>query len=152
VIGANAFVRSKVSSVRFESNPELREIGSEAFLGGHELTAFSIPGSVEIVGDRCFVSCFDLKTIEFEGQSWLRRIGERAFVGGKLNSIAIPALTEEIDESASVTCPLMEIRVEGHLVFNVEGNLLVTSNGTEIVRYFGLDRENSLNFTEIHSD
>jgi hypothetical protein len=51
-------------------------------------------------------------------------------------------LTEEIDESAFVDCPLTEIQVApGWLNFKVEGTLLVTSNGTEIVRYFGLDRE-----------
>jgi hypothetical protein len=41
-----------------------------------------------------------------------------------------------------VNCPLIEIQVApGSLHFKIEGDLLVTSDGTEIVRYFGLDRE-----------
>jgi hypothetical protein len=51
-------------------------------------------------------------------------------------------LTEEIDGSAFVNCPLIAIQVAtGSLNFKVEGNLLVTPDGTEIVRCFGLDRE-----------
>jgi hypothetical protein len=60
----------------------------------------------------------------------------------KLQSITIPALTEEIDGSAFVDCPLIAIQVAGdNPNFKVEGNLLVTSDGTEIVRCFGLGRE-----------
>jgi hypothetical protein len=63
-------------------------------------------------------------------------------VGCKLQSITIPASTEGIDESAFVDCPLLSIQVApGSLNFKVEGALLVTADGTKIVRYFGLDRE-----------
>jgi hypothetical protein len=41
-----------------------------------------------------------------------------------------------------VNCPLIEIKVvPDNANFRVERNMLVTSDGTEIVRYFGLDRE-----------
>jgi hypothetical protein len=63
-------------------------------------------------------------------------------MGCKLHSITIPALTEEIDGSAFVDCPSISIQVApGNLNFKVEGNLLITSDNTEIVRYFGLNRE-----------
>jgi hypothetical protein len=62
-----------------------------------------------------------------------------------MRSITIPALTEEIDGSAFLNCPLIQIQVApGSLNFKVERNLLVTSDGTGIVRYFGLDREITL--------
>jgi hypothetical protein len=78
--------------------------------------------------------------IEFEGSSRLKRIGERAFAGCELQSITIPASTEEITGSAFVDCPLIEIQVApGSMNFKVEGSLLVTSDGTTIVRYFGMD-------------
>jgi hypothetical protein len=83
-----------------------------------------------------------METIDFEGSSKLKRIGERAFMGCKLHSFTIPALTEEIDGSASVNCPLISLEVApGSQNFKIEGNLLVTSDGPEIVRYFGQDRE-----------
>jgi hypothetical protein len=41
-----------------------------------------------------------------------------------------------------LNCPLIAIQVVSeNLHFKVEGNLLITSDGTEIVRYFGLDRD-----------
>jgi hypothetical protein len=128
VIAANAFGSSKVSSVCFESCAQLN--------------GFNVPESVEILGDRCFESCSKMETIEFEGSSRLRRIGERAFTGCNLHSVTIPVFGEEIDGAAFVHCPLISIEVDpGSLNFQVEGNLLVRSDGTEILRCFSLDRE-----------
>jgi hypothetical protein len=60
-------------------------------------------------------------------------------MGCKLHSITIPAGTEGIDGSAFVNCPFISIQVApGSLHFKVEGSMLITSDGTEIVRYFGL--------------
>jgi hypothetical protein len=142
VIGADIFRDNRIHMVLFETGTRLREIGSGAFAACEELKRFNVPESVEILGKYCFGSCREMKRVEFEGSSRLKRIGERAFSGCKLDSITIPALAEEIDGSAFVDCPLREIRVApGSLNFKVEGNLLVRSDGTEIVRYFGLDRE-----------
>jgi hypothetical protein len=83
-----------------------------------------------------------METIEFEGSSRLKKIGERAFSGCRLRSITIPVLTEEIDGSSFCGCPLISIQVAPENVnFKIEGNRLVTSDGTELVRYFGIDRE-----------
>jgi hypothetical protein len=142
VIGTNTFLWSPLFSVVFESGSRLREIGSKAFFSCSRLMAFTVPESVEIIGDHCFEGCLDMETIEFEGLSRLKMIGERAFSGCKLHSITIPALTEEIDGSAFVNCPLSKIQVApGNANFTIEGSQLVTSDGTELVRYFGVDRE-----------
>jgi hypothetical protein len=142
VIAAWAFWDSKASAVLFESGTRLREIGSRAFGNCSDLEAFKVPESVEIIGDHCFEDCSAMETIEFEGRSRLKRIGERAFFNCNLYSITIPALTEEIDGSAFVNCPLFSMEVApGGLHFKIEGSLLVTSDGTEIVRSFGQDRE-----------
>jgi hypothetical protein len=136
VIGVNAFERPKVSSVCFDSGTRLREIRSEAFARYEELTAFNVPESVEMLGDRCFVSCSKMETIEFAGASKLKRIGELAFAECQLHSGTIPALAEEVDGSAFVNCPLIEIRIAPEsLNFKVVRNLLVTSDGTAIVRW-----------------
>jgi hypothetical protein len=142
VMGTSAFQDCQVSTVLFESGAKLGEIGSRAFAGCLRLGEFSVRESVEIIGAHCFDGCSLLDTIEFEGSSRLKMIGEHAFVGCNLHSITIPALIEEIDGSAFVNCPCIWIQVApGSLHFNVERSLLVTSDGTEIVRYFGLDRE-----------
>jgi hypothetical protein len=131
-----------VCTVHFESGTKLREIGPGAFAGCNCLTVFNVPESVEILGDKCFEDCSDMKIIEFERSSRLKRIGERAFVGCKLQSITIPALAQEIAGSAFVNCPIISIQViTGNLDFKVEGDFLVTSDGTEILRYFGLHPE-----------
>jgi hypothetical protein len=140
VIAANAFDWCKMTAVLFESGTSLKEIRSRAFARCDGLTAFKVPESVEILGDRCFQSCSQMETIEFEGSSRLKKIGERAFDECRLHSILIPAATEEIDGSAFVNCALFAIGVApGSRNFRVEGNLLITSDGTEIVRSFGLD-------------
>jgi hypothetical protein len=139
VIGARAFQNSRFSSVLFESREissvlKLREIGSEAFANClFSLATFTVPESVEILGDRCFADCSEMETIEFDGSSRLIRIGQLTFTGCKLHSITIPALTEEIDGSAFVNCPVIAIRVApGSLNFKIEGNLLGTSDGREL--------------------
>jgi hypothetical protein len=89
-----------VSAVLFKSDLRLREICRGAFAQCSGLTAFNVPESLEIIGDRCFEYCGAMETIEFEWSSRLRRIGGRTFCGCNLYSITIPALTEEIDGSA----------------------------------------------------
>jgi hypothetical protein len=70
-----------------------------------------VPSSVETFGDRCFEGCTWMTTITFNDRSELKRIAERAFAKCGLTSITIPASTEEIDGSAFVGCPLIEIEV-----------------------------------------
>jgi hypothetical protein len=63
-------------------------------------------------------------------------------MGSRLKSITIPASTEEIDGSAFVGCPHIEIEVApGNRNFRIEGEVLVTSDGRKIVRYFGRELE-----------
>jgi hypothetical protein len=120
---------------------EWREIEGDSLAG--VLKTFNVPESVEVLGDQCFKACPHMETIVFEVSSRLRRIGREAFAWCPvLRSVTIPALTEEIDGSAFMGCPLVEIQVAlGSLNFKIEGNLLVTFDGAEIVRYFGMDQE-----------
>jgi hypothetical protein len=112
-----------MSSIDFENGTRLREIGFEAFASCECLTAFTVPESVEILHDRCFALCSQMKTLEFEGAFRLKRIGERAFVRCSLHSITIPALAEEVDVSAFLSCPWINIQVApGSLLFKIEGN------------------------------
>jgi hypothetical protein len=59
-----------------------------------------------------------------------------------LSSIRIPASTEEIDGSAFIGCPLETIGVQQQSrIFTVGGDLLLSGNGSEIMRIFGLELE-----------
>jgi hypothetical protein len=101
----------EVTALSFESGTRLREIGKAAFFYCSSMRAFTIPSSVETIGDRCFENCLRLTTITFEDASRLRKIGKRAFAKSGLTSITVPVSTQEIDGSAFVGCPLQSIQV-----------------------------------------
>jgi hypothetical protein len=141
VIGRNTFCYCPLGTFIFASGSRLREIGKEAFFHS-TLSAITVPSSVEILGDRCFENCSDLQTVTFEEGSKLTTIGERTFTLSGIHSITIPAATNEIDGSAFVGCRLEAIVIDsGNRRFMVRVNTLLTSDGTEIVRSFGLERE-----------
>jgi hypothetical protein len=143
VIGPRAFHGSRqVTEIVFESDTRLREIGEAGFAECRSLKAFRVPSSVETIGDRAFHSCSGLTALTFTKSSKLKRIGKGAFSKSQLISITIPASTQEIDGSAFTGCPILKIQVaEGSRKFIVEGNLLLSSHGTKIVRYFGRERK-----------
>jgi hypothetical protein len=141
VIGKRAFQGCSLVAIIFARGSRLREIEEEAF--SHScFKSFTVPSSVEILGDRCFEDSKYLSRVTFEEKSKLKKIGEQAFAGSKIQSITIPASVNEIDGSAFVGCPLEEIDIDpGNLTFIIRGNAIVTSDGTEIVRSFGFERE-----------
>jgi hypothetical protein len=140
VIGKNAFSRCFAHAVIFASGSRLRE-SREGFTY-YKLESFTVPSSVEILGDRCFAGNSDLETVIFEEESKLRKIGKLAFALCKIRSFTIPASVNEIDGSAFSGCPLEEITITpGNRSLILRGNTLVTSDGTEIVKSFGLERE-----------
>jgi hypothetical protein len=142
VIGRGAFHETDCDEIEFEPGTRLREIAEEAFSRCQELESFTVPSSVETIRDRCFQHCQRMATITFEEPSQLKRIGEGAFLNCRLSSIVIPASVEEIDGSAFLGCPLLVIEVAaGSRNFKIEGNLLTTADGTQIVRHFGRERE-----------
>jgi hypothetical protein len=105
------------------------------------LSAITVPSSVEILADRCFSDGGALTTIIFEEPSKLKKIGERAFAGSGIESITIPASVNEIDGSAFMD-RLKNIHIDpGNRSFIFNGNTLLTSDGTEIVRSFGFERK-----------
>jgi hypothetical protein len=119
----------------------LREIGKEAF-SGQTLRLFSVPLSVEILGDRCFEKCHYLRRLTFAEKSSLKKIGERAFAFAHLQLFTIPASVNGINGSAFVGCPLEVIGIDpGNRRFIVNGNTLLISDGTEIVRSFVIQQK-----------
>jgi hypothetical protein len=72
-------------------------------------------------------------TARFEEPSKLKKFGEQAFAFSPINSITIPASTNEIDGSAFFGCPLTEISIDpGNRRFILGGNTLLTSDGLSL--------------------
>jgi hypothetical protein len=142
-IGSAAFeFASMIASVRFENGTKLREIADRAFAGCVELRECDVPATVLTIGDECFWGCRQLARVAFENGSRLKRIGAGAFCECRLRSMGIPSATEEIDGSAFAKCPLLDLRVSpGNRHFRVDGNFLMTKDGREVVRYFGMECE-----------
>jgi hypothetical protein len=141
VIGNRAFSSCCPDNVTSASGSRLREIGEEAF-SEFALRSFTVPLSVEILGDRCFQYCSSLSRVTGEEPSRLKRIGERAFASCAIRSFTIPASVNEIDGSAFFRCRLEAIDIAaGNLRFIIDKNTLLTSDGTEIVRSFGFERQ-----------
>jgi hypothetical protein len=142
VIGKNAFGYCDLLTVVFAGGSRLKEIGEAAFSYRSRLTKITVPSSVEILGHGCFEDCYALATVTFEAPSRLEKIGERAFASSGIRSFTIPASVNEIDGSAFLSSELMEINVDpGNQRFIIRRNSLLTSDGTEIVRSFGIQRE-----------
>jgi hypothetical protein len=142
VIGKNAFRYCFLDTVIFANGSRLREIGKEAFCNSEGLSTITLPSSVEILGDRCFMYCVHLTIVTFGEISNLKRVGERAFAFSSIHSITIPASTNEIDGSAFAGCALEMIDIApGNRRFFLTGNTLLTSDGTEIVKSFGMQQK-----------
>jgi hypothetical protein len=143
VIGCSAFLLScQLTGVAFENGSKLREIAESAFSGCVFLKSFNVPSSVETLGRCCFAECSRLTAVTFEANSRLKTIGKLAFSKSVLISITIPAATEAIEGSAFANSPIIEILVSpGNRNFKVNGKMLLSFNGNEIVRYFGTEGE-----------
>ena len=78
----------------------VKAIGRVAFYGS-PLTAVTIPGSIEILGDRAFGECESLKDVIFEENSRLKRVEDGAFSGCEsIISLALPEGVEYIGYNA----------------------------------------------------
>jgi hypothetical protein len=138
VIGKEAFRGFHYAAV-FAKGSRLREIGERAFFCA-SLKSLCVPASVGILGDRCCEHCSDLATVTFEEISNLKKIGERAFAFSLIESFTIPASLNEFAGSAFWGCPLEAINIAaGNRSFVFRGNTLLTSDGTEIVKCFGVE-------------
>jgi hypothetical protein len=82
-----------LSSISFESPSRLTRIESQTF-SCSSLGSILIPGSVEILGPRCFSQCQSLLSISFESPSRLIRIESEAFSFSSIESILIPGSVE----------------------------------------------------------
>jgi hypothetical protein len=141
-IGKGAFRDWFHTAVVCENRSGLNRIGEEAFSHSEQLRAVTVPASVEILGNRCFDHCPNLVRVAFEAKSKLRKIGEQAFAFSGVQRFKITASVNEIDGSAFVGCQLEAVSIDqGNRSFILRETTLLTSDGTEIVRSFGIRRK-----------
>jgi hypothetical protein len=142
VIGKGAFRDCFVENGLCANGSRLREIGREAFSHCENVSDFTVSSSVEILGDRCFRECTYFIRVSFEEPSKLKNSGEQTFAFSLISSVTIPASTTEIDGSAFLGCPLLKAIdiASGNRRFIIRDDTLFTSDGTEIVKSFGLKR------------
>lgn len=92
-IGFGAFVSVQLTSVEFDKNSQLKEIGGSAF-SGTKLTSVTIPASVVTIDDVAFGHCNELETVRFASGSRLQTLQRAFFDCPKLRTITIPASVE----------------------------------------------------------
>ena len=91
-IGDNAFMKTKVQTVKFPDGME--EVGGFQECG--ELTSVYIPKSVKSIGDYAFQKCSKLATIDIEQPSSLEEVGNFALLGIGVTSFVYPETVTKI--------------------------------------------------------
>ena len=106
IIGIEAFYYcTKLKSVVFPNDSQLREIGRKAFEGCESLLSIDIPDSVTTIDRWAFCDCTNLESVLFTDQSCLQKIGRCAFqCCTSLQSISIPNSVTTIGELAFAGC------------------------------------------------
>jgi hypothetical protein len=92
-----------LSSVSFESESELKRMGSEAFSNPF-LNSIIIPKAGEVVAISFFEFCKSLSMISFESDSILKEIGAKAFYNSVIDSIVLTKFVENIGQSSFCGC------------------------------------------------
>ena len=79
------------------------EIAEGAFQGNDNIVSVTMPGSIEIVGDRAFADCTNLETLVLS--VGVKEIGNEAFLNcGKVSSVILPFSLEVIGKRAFGGC------------------------------------------------
>ena len=105
---------TKLKSVVFPNDSQLREIGWGAFFGCDPLQSIDIPDSVTTIVGWAFRFCTNLESVLFTDQSCLQEIGENAFGGcHSLQSMSIPNSVTTIGEYAFYECSKLKSVIFG---------------------------------------
>lgn len=96
----NSFAQSKIMSIQFPSDSEIRIIGKNAFKST-SLTNITIPLHVTKICEGSISECRNLQHIEFHPESELKTIEKNAFAYSWIKSINLPSKVCELEEGWS---------------------------------------------------
>jgi len=101
-IGYRAFAGThNVSQIKIDEN--VRTIEQSAFEGAR-ISSVSI-GNADVIGDRAFYNCIDLKELKFTDTAPTARIGVEAFYGSGINTkLVLPSVLQEVEYGAFANC------------------------------------------------
>jgi hypothetical protein len=125
-----AFYYSGITSVTFEANSKLNEIGNYAFYGLSSLESIEIPASVTKIGYQAFSGCSSLTSITLPNA--VESLDEKAFYGcSKATSLTIGSGLKTIGDLALYNLGgLNTITVDpANTYFKSSGNCLIGSDG-----------------------
>jgi hypothetical protein len=126
-----------LSSVTFETDSELRWIGSYAFSYCF-FKSVTIPRRVRALCSACFLYCVSLSSVSFEKESELTRIDSAAFSHSALRSITIPRIVEVLDGSAFLGVSSISLSIDpNNFHFVVRSHFVFDASHTRLIRYFG---------------
>lgn len=102
-ISPNSFQNcSKLKSVKFSENSELKSIGNYSF-SNSSIESIIIPKNVEFIGESAFYNT-KLESIEFSKESKIKILNEGVFENSQINSILIPSSVTQIKERSLSNC------------------------------------------------
>ena len=98
-----------LQNITIEAGSQLRIIDDGAFAGCYTLKEFTVPSSVESIGEEAFYDCACVKSLVFEEGSMLQSIGKNAFHwNAGLTSVELPEGLKTIEDNAFFNCTNME--------------------------------------------
>jgi hypothetical protein len=101
-IGNNAFQGYNITSLAFEADNKVQDIGISAFENCASLAAVTLPDSVTSIGASAFKSCSSLTGITLPEE--LASIGKQAFYQSGLTSVTVPDSVTTIGEEVFRNC------------------------------------------------
>ena len=116
--GAFSFALKGTANIKFENGIQLKEIERLTFYGC-EFETFTLPSSVELIGDGAFLECRNLKS--FSIHSNVRSIGENPFRGCD----SLVELTVDINNSAYLG--------EGNCIVEKESKTLIAGCSETVI-------------------
>jgi hypothetical protein len=141
VIGSTCFAKSEsLSSISFESDCVLQEIGDHAFAFCCLLATITVPRRVRRIRINKFYSCRRLLSVAFEQSSELKAIENGSFSHcDRLRSIVVPRNVTMIDGGAFSPWRDLSIEFEAGSSFCVSGDFVRTIDGKQLIRYVGVN-------------
>lgn len=100
LIPAYSHPYGKITNLTFPQTSKVRKICKYAFSGCCMLNSVTINGTVEEIGEGCFIDCIKLYKFLISGDSHLKIIGSHAFEGTSICSFNFPPSLKKIGERA----------------------------------------------------